>query len=306
MNKLSLLPLTLALALSTTTALADTPIQQSRHAAADATVSITNISGRISVSGWKRDQVGITGSLGEGSGGLAISGDSHHLVIKVKGPGKTSGWFNWGSDSNMGPSTLDVKVPLGASLDVHAVSAAVKVAGLDGGTINIKGISGGIDVDAHVTAAQVQNVSGHIVLHGHYGKADLQTVSGDIDARELGASVQVQTVSGHSRIVGGPFAALDASSVSGNIDITGDVTAAGHLDIDSMSGDVRLQLPATVSAALHGSTFSGDIRSDFGHVQEKQRGPGASLDATAGSGKARIKAHTFSGNLRIEREAGGH
>ena len=67
-------------------------------------------------------------------------------------------------------------------------------------------------------------------------------------------------------------------------------------------GDVHLYLPADVSAHLRASTFSGSIRSDFGTVKDEDHGPGSSLDASIGSGDARVNVETFSGDLEIRRQ----
>lgn len=303
-TRFAILPVAIAFAFVSGSALADTPIHQTRSVAKDATINISNVSGRITVTAWARASVEITGSLGEGSGGLQVDGDAHQLTIKVKGPKDAShGWFNWSSNASMSPTDLDVHVPVGATLNLHAVSASTSVSGMHGGDIDINSVSGRVDVEADVPSIHVQGVSGHVRLDGHFGKADLQTVSGDISASKLEGSATVQTVSGDVGVEGGPFDSFSGSSVSGDMGVSGGVTADGHMDVDSMSGDVNVTLPAQ-PVSVHASTFSGDINSDIGTVQHREHGPGASLDATSGKGGGSVKVKTFSGDVRIQHGSG--
>ena len=64
---------------------AQTPIQQTMSADADARIDISNVKGSITVSGWDEQKIAVTGTLGKGAKGLAIGGDTRHLTIKVEG-----------------------------------------------------------------------------------------------------------------------------------------------------------------------------------------------------------------------------
>lgn len=296
----SCIPLLLVFAVAP--ALADTPISLEHAAAPTAHIQIRNVKGAVRVTAWDRNQVQVTGRLGDGSKPLAITGSDSDLAIKVEsqGGGK-SGWFNWNGDNAMSPSTLEVHVPRAATLDVGVVSATVTIDGLEGGKIAADAVSGRVQVNARTPSLDVQSVSGSIELAGHADSAELQTVSGDILAPSLGSQAELQTVSGRIQATGGPWRKVEVSTVSGDLQLAGDLAPDGTIDIDSMSGDVQLQLPAAVSASIHASSFSGDLRSDFGTPREHEHGPGSELDTRAGSGSGRIRAETFSGDLRIRK-----
>ncbi|PWK88490.1 DUF4097 family beta strand repeat-containing protein [Fulvimonas soli] len=293
--------LPLLLCLCAGQALADTPIDLRHAATPDARVSIGNIKGSVSVTGWDRNEVRVTGRLGDGAKPLEITGGDSSLSIKVEAQGK-SGWFGWGSDSAMGPSTLEVRVPRGASLDIDVVSAPLDVDGMDGGRIEINTVSGKARVNARTPSLSVNSVSGTVELAGHAERADLETVSGDILAPSLGGEAELQTVSGRIQAAGGPWRKFSMSTVSGDTQLAGGPAPGGSMDIDSMSGDVQLALPANVSARIHASSFSGDLRSDFGSANHSEHGPGSELDATVDGGQGRIHIETFSGDLRIRRQ----
>jgi hypothetical protein len=291
----------LLLSLSIGQALADTPINLTHDASPNAHVSISNVKGAVTVSAWDRNQVQVSGRLGDGAKPLAIEGSNSDMTIKVESQGK-SGWFNWGSDTSMGGTTLDVRVPKGASLDVDVVSAPMNIDGIDGGTIKVNTVSGKARINARSPSVDADAVSGSLELAGSADKVSLQTVSGDILAPNVASEADLQTVSGRIRVSGGPWRKLNLSTVSGDVQLSGGLAPNGTFDVDSMSGDVQVEVPSNLSAIIKASTFSGDLRTDFGTVKKPEHGPGSELQTTAGAGGAKMNIETFSGDLRIRRQ----
>jgi DUF4097 and DUF4098 domain-containing protein YvlB len=301
MKTVRYLPLLLALCIGQ--ALADTPINLRHAASPDARINVSNVKGQVTITAWDRNEVQVTGTLGEGAAPLAIEGDNGNLEIKVrsKGDGSNS-WFNWHGDNSMGDTTLDLHVPKGASLDVEVVSAPLGIDGMDGGEISVNSVSGRVRINARTPDLSVESVSGTVQQSGHAERADLQTVSGDILAPALGTTADLQTVSGRIQASGGPWRKFNLSTVSGDLQLNGGPAGDGSIDIDSMSGDVQIVVPADLSASIHASSFSGDLRSDFGQAIEHGHGPGSELNAEVGGGKGRIHVETFSGDLRIRKK----
>ena len=144
-------------------AFASTPINETRSVNADARIDVSNIKGDVTISGWDKNEVSITGMLGENVKKLAIDGSGSSLSIKVEPPDK-QGWFNWGSESRMGNTSLDLKVPRNAEMKIEVVSADVAFAdvafGAAAGVANASGLGllyhglahGRIGVVAPVTA----------------------------------------------------------------------------------------------------------------------------------------------------------
>lgn len=282
-------------------ALADTPIHLNHQATPTARISVGNVAGSVNVIAWDRNEVQVTGSLGEGAKPLAITGTDSQLEIKVEAQG-SSHWLNWSGDSKMSPTTLELRVPKAASLEVDVVSAPLVIDGMDGGSIEVNTVSGRARINARTPSLTVDSVSAGIEQAGHAAKAELQTVSGDILAPALGKQAELQTVSGRMQATGGPWEKLTLSTVSGNIQVNGELASNGNIDIDSMSGDVQLQLPAATNADLHASSFSGNLRSDFGAPTQPEHGPGSSLEARLGNGQGKIAIETFSGDLRVRKQ----
>ena len=72
--KRTLLSCSLLLLAASCAAVAGTPISQTRSVDAHARIDVSNIKGSVTVSGWDKPEVSITGTLGDGAKGLAVEG----------------------------------------------------------------------------------------------------------------------------------------------------------------------------------------------------------------------------------------
>jgi DUF4097 and DUF4098 domain-containing protein YvlB len=274
-------------------------IHETWNVAADARIEIDNVRGTVTVTTWDKNVADLSGTLGNDSK-LDISGDATHLALKVQGT--RSGWSGSGPDSD---SDLVLRVPHTASLDVGVVSADAKVSGAAGKTLEVSSVSGTVSVNSGAPDVDVDSVSGDVMLDATntaMTRAHLQTVSGNINAKGLSGRVKVETVSGDMVVDARQIQDLEAGTVSGDANFTVTPIAHASIKLESMSGDLRLHLPSSVSAHIEATTFSGGIDSDFGKVQEKEMGPGSSLDAQAGGGDAKISAQSFSGDIELRKQ----
>ncbi len=297
----SVYPLLALLLLFVGSAFAATPINETRAVSADARIDVSNIKGAVTVSAWDKNEVAISGTLGDGAKALGIAGDAQHLTIKVEPPDK-QGWFSWGADARMGDTLLDIKVPKSAQLKIEVVSADVAVSGVAGRSLDIESVSGKLRLDSAAKELGISSVSGNIDLTGTADRAHLETVSGDIRARGIGGQIKFESVSGDIDFDGADYRELNAGSVSGGIKLRGKPDKSARVDVETMSGDVHLYMPGDASMHLHASSFSGSIRSDFGSVKEPDHGPGSSLDATSGAGDGQVKLESFSGDIEIRKQ----
>lgn len=285
--------------------LAGTPINETRQVDARARIDVSNIKGAVNISAWDRNEVGITGTLGDGAKRLAIDGGGSALTIRVEGPDRNKGgWLDWGSDSSMQETILNLKVPRAASLEVGVVSAEIAIADTAGGEMQVDSVSGRMRLSGvQSPRLRLESVSGDVEFDGKADDATIETVSGDVVARGIGGRTRVETVSGNLRVTASTaLKNTEASSVSGDIEISGALDKGGRIEIETMSGDVRVNLPASVSAKIEAESFSGTLRSDFGSVSKPEHGPGSSLNARAGDGDGDISIDSFSGDVTIRRE----
>lgn len=297
--RLSSFSLLLATALLAPCALAQTAINETRPLDARGRVDISNVKGRIEVRGWDRNEVQITGTLGQGVERLDIGGSREQLDIEVRYP-KSGGW----GGSKTGPTDLVVMVPVRADLDIESVAADVHVTGVASSELSISSVSGSVVAAAAPRKADVETVSGNANLTLNSEDVDVSTVSGSIVLRgRLKGDIDAETVSGRIEVDvnGERIRDLSATTVSGRAEVSTALAPAGEISMESVSGNLLLRLPKDVSAQVSGESFSGSLKAT-GVTIEKRRGPGASFSTTYGSGSGRVSLETFSGSAEVRVE----
>ena len=279
---------------------AATPIDQTRPLNAQGRIDIENIKGRIQVRAWERNEVKISGTLGDGVEKLVVEGDSEHLVVKVQYP-SSSGW----GGSKSGPTDLQLNVPVRAELDIDSVSADVDVSGVASSKLSIDSVSGGVLLAAAPKEVDVESVSGDLRLTVNSGDVQAQTVSGDILLRgRMNGQIKTETVSGDIDVAvnGERVREFSSSTVSGNAEVRTALADKGEIGMESVSGNLLLVLPKNLSAQVSGESFSGDLKAPGAKIQKPEHGPGASFNTRYGTGDGEIRLETFSGNAELRLE----
>lgn len=294
MHTLLKLPVAIALACAALApAWAATPIDQVRPLDPRGRVEIDNLKGRVEVRAWDRQEVRVTGSLGDGVEKLVIDGDRDELRIEVKYPNRSR---------NTEPTMLVVQVPLQAELEVETVSADIDVHGVAPRELSLQSVSGDIVANGAPRRASVESVSGDVNLTFNSSEVEVSTVSGDlVVAGRLTGEASVETVSGDLRFDsrGERLRKFSAGSVSGNIAARLALAEAGEIRMESVSGDLGLDLPKDLSAEVTGESFSGDLSAPRAKIQREDFGPGSSFHQRYGDGKGEIRLETFSGDARL-------
>ena len=297
----SLLLAALLAGLALAPAWAAKPIDETRPLDARGTVEVENLKGRIQVRVWDRNEVRISGSLGEGVEKLVIEGDRDHLVVRVQYPRRSSGW----SDRNTEPTDLRLDVPLRADLDLEGVSADIDVVGSAGGSLEASSVSGDVVVAGAPQSADIESVSGDLRVTLNSREVGVESVSGDIAlSGRLDGEVRAESVSGEITIdtKGERLTRLATATVSGDVHARVALADGATVKSETVSGEITLVLPKSLSARVDGETFSGDLDIPGAEVHRPKYGPGASVDHRYGSGSANIRIESFSGDARIEFE----
>jgi hypothetical protein len=295
-------PIVLAFALGACCAspvlLAATPINQTRALDARGRIEIDNLKGRIQVRAWNRNEVHISGSLGQGVEKLVIDGDADNLVVRVQYPKQIGAWRG----DRTGPTDLQLQVPLRADLDIESVSADIDIDGVAPGELSIDTVSGKVVAAAAPQHVDINSVSGDLRITVNSADVKVETVSGDVTlAGRLGGQVHGETVSGRLSIdtTAGRVRRLSASTVSGDVSLRTGLVDGGQIRADTVSGDISLRVPKTVSARASGESFSGDLSAPGAKIRKEEFGPGSSFEQRYGSGAGEIRLETFSGNAKL-------
>lgn len=293
MKKLILLIAGLMLALP---ALADEEVDKTLDAAPDGHVDISNISGEVTVTGWSRNQVEVTGTLGRNVEELIFERDGDKVTIKVKVPKRMGRSIE---------SDLHINVPEGSSIDVGAVSADIDVTDVLGEQ-RLHTVSGDVTTEAAGSDVTAESVSGDVEVTG--SKQDTETsagtVSGDVTMFRVAGTVSGESVSGNVIIDEGSFDRVDLSTVNGQLIFDAELREDGKLSAETVNGDVDIDLAGAVSARIDVRTFNGKIRNCFGPKAQRasKYAPGWNLSFTEGEGDGRIDVSTMNGGVNLCRD----
>lgn len=275
---------------------AGTPINKLTAADPTGTVEISNTAGTVTVTGWDRNEVEVTGELGKGTERLDFTTADKITRIKVVLPNRSY---------NVEDTDLIVKVPATSLVSVNTVSADIGVQGVRG-TQRLQSVSGEMRTESSGEDIECRTVSGDVNIagSGRKGLVSITTVSGDATATRLAGEVNGSTVSGNLTLGVGETSRSRLRSTSGDLTLQGSLAADARLDIESISGDVRLDLVGKTGADFDVASFSGDIRNCFGPrpVRTDEYAPGKEWRHQEGDGSARVRIKTLSGDVSVCRK----
>jgi len=255
-----------------------------------ARISVENAAGEIEIQGWNRDEVQLTGRLGDSVDELEIDESGSTLQITVINR----------DERNIDETVLKLSVPEGANIDASAVSADINISGLDNEKLTGTSVSGDVEVKAKTQWVSLESVSGDVYFRGQTARIAAESVSGDIDLAGISGGIEATTVSGDMKLAAGVMDSGRFETVSGDIRMVTQLSGTGRLSAESMSGDVIVSLPASQTGFFKAQSFSGRISSDFGSVIRAEHGPGSYLKQMVGDGGAEIRVESFSGNIKLQ------
>lgn len=284
-----------AILLSTLLALpaAADEVDKTIDASSDGHVNVSNIAGEVTIAGWSRNQVEVTGELGRNVEELIVERDGDRVTIKVKVPKRGGRGIE---------SDLYIQVPEGSSIDVGTVSADISVSEVRGEQ-QLNSVSGDIDTEADENDVSAEAVSGDIEVKGQGKMAETRanTVSGDVTLFRVAGTVVGESVSGDAIVDEGSFDRASLNTVNGEIVFHAGLRDGGRLQVETVNGDVDIEFDDRVSGRYDIDTFNGDIRNCYGPKAERtsKYTPGWELSFQEGSGNARVSISTLNGDVSI-------
>ncbi|MBA3563955.1 MAG: DUF4097 family beta strand repeat protein [Gammaproteobacteria bacterium] len=265
-------------------------------------VEVSNTAGNVTVTGWDRSEVEVTGELGDSGERLEFVPEGKHTLIKVIYPRDRD---HHGDRHTY--ADLDIRIPEQSRLEVTTVSADITVSGVTGAQ-SLGTVSGTVVAPVAGERVEVRTVSGdaRVTGNGSEGDVRVQAVSGDAIVKGVRGEISAASVSGDVEVEAQQAARLTAQSVSGNVDLAIGLTEASHVEVDTVSGEVVLDLEDGSDAEYVIETFSGDIDNCFGPEPQRtsQYAPGSELRFSTGSGSAQVRVNTLSGGVELCDENG--
>ena len=257
------------------------------------TVDLSLVSGEIIVTAGSGDQVKIRATSERGI--LMFSSTSDRVSLNVRS-----------QHGRMGDTRYEVSVPVGARLELKAVSGDISAHGVKG-EIEAGTVSGDLDVSDARGDISLEAVSGDITAERLDGDVRVTSVSGDVALTGVSGPLEIETVSGEMRLDGVKSKSVRTETVSGELEYEGSLDADGRYEFHSHSGELRLHVPSNAGATVRVETFSGSVESDFPMtMQPGDHGMGGRpkrLEFTFNGGGARLTAETFSGDITIEKSS---
>ncbi len=268
-------------------------IDKSMDAAADGHVDIYNTAGSITVTGWSRNSVNVSGELGDDVDELIFERDGDQILIKVKVPRMH------GRDIE---SDIQVRVPEGSSIDVSGVSADIDVSEV-AGEQSLQTVSGDVEAAGVAADFEAASVSGDVTATGKGAEAEtsVAAVSGDLVISGVKGEIEAESVSGDVEISDGEFDRAYFTTVNGDMSFKAKLRKGGKLSAETVNGGVDLEFDGEVSASFDIETFNGSIRNCFGPKAQRtsRYAPGLELSFTEGDGDGRVVVETLNGSVDI-------
>jgi DUF4097 and DUF4098 domain-containing protein YvlB len=214
---------------------------------------------------------------------------------------------------------------------VHNLAGSVKIQGWDKNEVHVSGTlgagskrlditndDGGVDIRVVLPEHSDQDVDGSdlVIQVPKSSRITVGTVSADIEVTQVNGTANLKSVSGDVKL-DSRDSDISASSVSGNVDITGSASNA-HINAHGISNEVRV---SSVDGDLQAESISGTVKvfgknrltraqlnSTSGNVEfaaELTKGGSYTFNSTSGNVEvsfpktpdARFDISTFSGNI---------
>ncbi|MFD1872426.1 DUF4097 family beta strand repeat-containing protein [Hymenobacter bucti] len=134
------------------------------------------------------------------------------------------------------------------------------------------------------TALRLNTISGDLDLSGLNGAVTAKTISGDVLSTDLTGPLTLRTVSGDVKLSNLGRSPVDATSVSGDVDVSWPATQGADLSLKTISGEVYAD-PAVTFSNLKDRTYVG-----------------YELHGNLGSGGPLVTLHSVSGDVFFRKQ----
>lgn len=283
-----------------------------RAIAVSPTVNVTlcALEGKLSINGWRRDEVRIYVHNGSKFAFKILeksSADSKPVWIsaysQITKGGKT------GTSECIRGEDVEIDLPVGATLNLKGESidttidtlrkVSVKTAG---GDITVRNVSNGIYAFTY---------EGDITVEGSKGALTLDSTNGNIvvfDAgpSEIGDVFKAKTNSGAISLQRLAHRQLDVWSTSGSVVFNGDILNGGAYNFGTNNGSLRLTLPQNSSFQLSATYALGKFTTELPLdilTENDMEGPVRSIVAKiGGGGDATLKLTTNAGLIGLKKQ----
>jgi hypothetical protein len=249
-------------------------------------LSVSNISGNISIRSWGRQQIRVEAEYDRAR--VEVDDSPGRVIVRTI--------------ARRGDADVDytITVPTNTTVEVNAVSSDIDVNGVCGDA-SLSSVSGDVTLDCGAGNVALQSTSGDITASNVRGMLEAGSTSGDVDVQNVRGDVSAHSVSGDISLSDVDGRTVGAETVSGGIEFSGRMADNGRYTFEAHSGDVTVRVAGNLNAQVSVSTYSGDFESDFPITLMPGTRVQREWEFTLGGGGARLALRSFSGSIYLRR-----
>jgi len=250
-------------------------------------LSVNNHAGRVTVTGWNRNEVQIR-----------WTSEDEDADIRVEYSG---GEVRVAQRMRYGPSDVDLTInaPAWMAVNLQGNETPITVSGI-AAPIQARSVEGDVTVSGGADNVDLSSVDGDIRANGVRGNLDIQAVDGDVTVEDLVGALNVQGVDGDVRLEDITSSSIRINTVDGDVRFSGAIAANGNYGFKTHDGDITIRPAGALNATVSVSTWSGEFESAM-PVTISGSQEGKRFHFTVGTGSARLDLEAFDGLIRLEK-----
>lgn len=292
-------------------------VDETRKAAKDGYVVVEHLGGYAKITGWDKNEVKVTGELGDNTEEFIFERDGNEVIVRVKVKKRRGGWNNWDNDYD---DNLEIFIPVDSRLsytstnanveayevhggaDIETVNGDIKVAKMSG-RLRFEAVNGDVNAKELEGDVKIETVNGSIKSRNSQSKDSVfESVNGDIDVESDSPELKAETVNGDIELKLNKIEQLNLNTVNGSIDARMELAKQGDVRASSVGGSIGLYFQEDVSARFEIEGYAGGrITNNLSDHKEKKAkyGPSRWLRFSLNGGDGKVDVSTVSGRIKI-------
>lgn len=247
--------------------------------------------GDVSVIGWDRDSLVVTGTAPAG------------FDVQITRQGARVGF--WNDVPASVKAQVTIRVPLRSQVWVKTSDATIQVGGVTGG-LDLFSVTGAITIGGAPREIYAETMLGEVKLTNvKTATARVKTASGAISASGQIADLTAVSVGGALHVAATTFGRARLESVQGEINYSGAIPEGAVVDVINHAGPITLNIPAHTAADFTFNLYEADLQDEFGIKKRwMMSNKFKAREMTFGIGDrptARVTIRSFKGQVSINR-----
>lgn len=256
----------------------------------DGMVRIHNLNGTVTIRGWDRDTIHVTGTIAsKGKEAFYGGGGSGAAKLGVEG-----------SDDRAPLAELTIYLPARARISVRGAATSIDIRDFSG-TVDATTLSGRLRVAGAPTEILAETMDGDLEIEASPAFLRARTATGRITWAGSSDDVTLVTVGGAITLTGGTLYRARIESISGDLKFSGSAKPDARVTFDTHGGDISIAFSKDTRAEVGWEAPSATILGATTTRDAKTRGVRfASVPRNGLTGRfASVTATSFKGRITV-------